>query len=76
MKKILLICCAILCFTINHAQEHKISEEIKENIKARIETGNNPAIVVAYINGDDVAYFNYGKTALENGVAVDENSVF
>ncbi len=76
MKKIILVCSAILCFTVSNAQEHKISEEIKDNIKARIETGNNPAIVVAYINGDEVDYFSYGKTALKNGVGVDKNSVF
>jgi len=76
MKKYILFF-VVCCLSVSiQAQESAISSEIKENIKARIETGNNVGIVIAYINGDNVEYFSHGQTALKNGTPVDENSVF
>lgn len=54
----------------------QISEEVKKNVKQRIETGSNVSIVVGFIEGNKVDFFSYGKTALENGTAVNENSVY
>jgi len=53
-----------------------IAEEVKDHIKARVDNNVNVGIVVGLIDGDKVEYFSYGKTALENGTDVDENSVF
>lgn len=75
MKKIILLFLCFLSFS-TQAQENKIPLEVKENVKARVETGNNPAIVIAYINGDNVEYFSHGRTAIKNGTPVDEYSVF
>jgi CubicO group peptidase (beta-lactamase class C family) len=76
MKKIIFLFSFIfLSFAIT-AQQTKISSEVKDHIKARVDNGVNVAIVVGFIDGDSVEFFSYGKTALENGQDVDENSVF
>jgi len=76
MKKISLIFSFIfLSFAVN-AQQTKISTEVKDHIKARVNNGINVAIVVGFIDGDSVEFFSYGKTTLKNGKNVDENSVF
>jgi CubicO group peptidase (beta-lactamase class C family) len=54
----------------------QISEEVKKNVKQRIETGKNISIVVGYIEDEKVDFFSYGKTTLENGVPVDRNTVY
>lgn len=75
MKKyILLFLLSISGASFINAQ--KISTEIKENIKLRVDYGDNIGVVVALIDGDKIEYFNYGKTAMENGTSVNGNSVF
>ena len=54
----------------------QVSEEVKKNIKERVETGNNVSITVGFIDGEKVDFFSYGKTSLENGTLVNENSVY
>jgi len=76
MKKIILFLILICIDFIVNAQQSKIPSDVKENIQKRVEYGDNVSIVVGLINGDQVNYFNYGKTALKNGTDVDENSVF
>ncbi len=75
MKKIIVLL-TFMSLGCSLAQGNKISLEVKENIKSRIAVGDNVGIVVGYIEGDDIEYFSFGKTALENGSPVDENSVF
>jgi CubicO group peptidase (beta-lactamase class C family) len=74
-KTIFLFSFIFLSFAIT-AQQTKISKEIKDHIKARVDNGINVAIVVGFIDGDSVEFFSYGKTALTNGKDVDENTVF
>ena len=59
-----------------YAQQFKISSEVKEHIKERVDKGINVSIAVGYIDGENVEFFSYGKSALENGFEVDENSVY
>jgi len=76
MKKIYaLLCLILLGFTIQ-AQQSIIPSEVKNHIKSRVDTGINVGIVVGLIDGENVEYFNFGKTALTGGSDVDENSVF
>lgn len=75
MKKITLIACICLNF-FGYAQQRHITLEVKENIKARVDAGDNVSIVVGYFDGDEVDFYSYGKTAVKDGVPVDENSVF
>ncbi|MFY0630197.1 MAG: serine hydrolase [Flavobacteriaceae bacterium] len=74
MKKTTLLFALLISATCIHAQQ--ISDEIKENIKKRVDYGDNSSIVVALLDGDKVDSFTYGKTALENGTSVNENSVY
>lgn len=84
MKKLLFVVSLFLISLTAQAQspniptrtETLISEEVKDHVKARVENNLNVGIVVGLIDGDKVEYFSYGKTALENGTDVDENSVF
>ncbi|MGB1307813.1 MAG: serine hydrolase [Oceanihabitans sp.] len=76
MKKALFLVSLIFLSFATHAQENLIPKEVKEHIQARIDNNVNVAIVVGVIDGDKVAYFSYGKTALQNGKDVDENTVF
>ncbi|OUR90789.1 hypothetical protein A9Q87_12615 [Flavobacteriales bacterium 34_180_T64] len=75
MKNIILLL-GFIFIGITVQAQHKISAEVQDHIKTRIDKGLNVGIVVALINGDDVEFFSYGKTALENGSNVDEFSVF
>ncbi|MFD2587888.1 serine hydrolase [Croceitalea marina] len=54
----------------------QISKEVKESIVKRVDDGDNVSIVVAFIEDEKVDFFSYGKTALENGTRVNENTVY
>lgn len=78
MKKcftVLLVLFQIL-LTGCQAQNNYISEEVKENIKSRVDNGTNTGIVVGLITSDGVTYYRYGVKSLETNEQVDENSVF
>ncbi|WP_055443247.1 serine hydrolase [Lacinutrix himadriensis] len=76
MKKLLFGFSLIFIGFSVQAQDALISTEVKDHIKARVDNHINVGIVVGVVDGDKVEYFSYGKTALENGSDVDENSVF
>ncbi|WP_034058097.1 serine hydrolase [Lacinutrix jangbogonensis] len=76
MKKSIFIALALLFNFQVKAQDSKISTEVKEYIQSRVDNQMNVGIVVGYINGDTIEYYSLGKTAMENGVAVNEASVF
>ncbi|BAO77189.1 serine hydrolase [Winogradskyella sp. PG-2] len=65
----------LLC-QFSFAQNLEIPEAVKTHIKARVDNGFNPSVSLAYIDGGDVSYFNYGKTEVNNGKHVNENSVY
>jgi CubicO group peptidase (beta-lactamase class C family) len=68
---------AILIFIqFGYAQSAEIPESIKEHIKARIDEGFNPSVALAYIEGEQVSYFNYGITEVKTGKPVNENTVY
>ena len=74
MKRFLSVLCCVFFSSILIAQT-QIPEDVKTHIKAVVDQGFNKGIAVAYIDGDNVEYFNYGKMA-DNGVDVSEHSVF
>jgi CubicO group peptidase (beta-lactamase class C family) len=76
MKKTPTILALLLVSLFINAQDLTIPKHIKDHIKARVANDYNVGIVVALINGSDVSYYNYGKTAITNGTDVDQNSVF
>ena len=61
---------------LSYAQQRYITSEVKENIRARVDAGDNVSIVVGYFDGDEVEYYSYGKTSIKDGVPVNEHSVF
>lgn len=75
MKKISILCISIFLVATTFAQESKISEEIMNHIQARVEVEMNVGIVVAMIDGEDVAYSKWGKTAYSQDAKIDEHSV-
>ncbi|MFD2824699.1 serine hydrolase [Lacinutrix iliipiscaria] len=76
MKKLVFVFSLLFISFTLQAQDNLISSEVKEHIKARIETKTDVAIAMGFIDGDAVEYYSAGQTALENGTDVDEHSVF
>lgn len=56
--------------------QNKISDEVKENIKFRVDNGMNTGIVVGIITSEGTTYYSYGVKSLGTNEPVDENSVF
>lgn len=61
-------------FLVCHAQSN-LSQDVKDNIKLRVDNGVHPGIVVGIIEGDKAYYYSYGKKSI-NGEPIDEHSVF
>ena len=62
-KSVIFVILAFIQF--GFAQQAVIPEEIKEHLKARVDEGFNPSIALAYIEGEQVSYFNYGITEVK-----------
>lgn len=67
-----------LLFSVQFAigQETNINEELKVHIKGLVDKGFTPSVAMSYVEGNVVENFNYGNTKLEDGSAVNENSVY
>jgi CubicO group peptidase (beta-lactamase class C family) len=79
MIKYIIAICIFLAGTnlVCQAQESIISEEVKENIKFRVENGiNTGGIVVGVVTSEGTTFFSYGVKSLKSKELVDENSVF
>lgn len=53
-----------------------LSQEVKDNIKSRVDNGISPGIVVGIIDGDKTEYYSYGVRSLTGKDPVNEHSVF
>ncbi|REE25605.1 CubicO group peptidase (beta-lactamase class C family) [Winogradskyella pacifica] len=73
-KSALFIILAFVQFTFS--QNAELTTEIQDHIKARVDEGFNPSVALAYIEGENVTYFNYGNTEVKNGKPVDQNTVY
>jgi CubicO group peptidase (beta-lactamase class C family) len=62
--------------SVSFTQELLISQEVRDNIKRRIENGFNPAIVVGLISSDTITYYSYGVKSLKTNDSVNPNTVF
>ncbi|MEM7086937.1 MAG: serine hydrolase [Bacteroidota bacterium] len=58
------------------AQDNIISEEVKDNIKFRVDNAINTGIVVGVISSKGITYYSYGVKSLKTNELVDENSIF
>lgn len=62
-------------FLVSNAQPN-LSQEVKDNIKLRVDNDINTGIVVGIIEGDKTYYYSYGVKSLNGKEPVDERSVF
>jgi CubicO group peptidase (beta-lactamase class C family) len=76
MKALRFILIFLISITSAVAQDAIIPEAIKNYANARVDEGFNPAISIAYMEGNEVTHYHYGQTQLEGGKAVDENTVY
>jgi serine-type D-Ala-D-Ala carboxypeptidase/endopeptidase len=53
-----------------------LSEEIRNNIKARIDNDINTGIVIGIIDADGTRYYSYGVKSVKSKEPVNEHSVF
>ena len=68
---------SLLAVSVSVAAERpSIPEPAKANIRNRVDLGFSPGIVVGLISADGTDYFSYGSTALKNGAAVNEDTIF
>ncbi|MDZ4749384.1 MAG: serine hydrolase [Saprospiraceae bacterium] len=64
----------LLCTTA-FAQKNQLPEDVIASIKARIDLGLNPSIVIGIIDKDGPQYYSFG-TKTVGGEPVDEHSIF
>ncbi len=76
MRNLYLFFIALTTLQFTFAQDLIIPADVKTHVQQRVEQGFNPSISMAYIKGDEVTYFNYGNTLLENGQPVNENTIY
>jgi len=57
-------------------QELKITNEVKEHIKARISRGNSYGIVIGVVSASGTEFFSYGKKTVTGEEKVDEHTIF
>ena len=74
-KSVLLLTLSILTSSV-FSQQAIVPEEIKNHITSRVNQSINPSIALAYIDGDEVSYFNTGKTETKLGNEINEHTVY
>ena len=78
IRKVFTLALLFCCLTITgRAQEASpIPDEVVQSIKARVDGGINPGIVVGLIDDSGVHYYPYGLKSVDGKEKVDEHSVF
>ncbi len=76
MRSLYVLLIVFTSFQFTNAQDSGILPDVINHIKARVDKTFNPSISMAYMEGDQVTYFNYGTTQIENGKPVDEHTVY
>ncbi|PNQ72552.1 serine hydrolase [Hanstruepera neustonica] len=71
-----LVSCLFLFLSFQAISQVLIPDAVKENIQARVESGENVGISIAYIEGDQVDFYNYGTTDLKHNIPVNEHTVY
>jgi len=61
---------------IARAQGIQIPEDVKANVRARVDNGWSVGIVVAVVDSTGARYFSYGTTAKTGGQPVNERTVY
>jgi CubicO group peptidase (beta-lactamase class C family) len=58
------------------SQQLAIPDSVRAHIRARVDAGWAPSIVVGVVDSAGTRYFAYGRTAVDGGVPVDERTVY
>ena len=56
------------------ASDHPLPERLKQSVEARIQAGEYPAVVIAFVRGDQAGVYTFG--ALKDSEAPDADTVF
>ena len=64
-----------LLFSINYAQP-VIPEDVKSEIKSRVDNGVNPSIVVGVINADGSSFYSYGNISVSDDKRADKHTIY
>jgi CubicO group peptidase (beta-lactamase class C family) len=57
-------------------QAAPIPDSVRAHIRARVDAGWTPSIVVGLVDSSGAHYFAYGRTAVSGGAPVDERTVY
>ena len=58
------------------SQGIQVPEDVRANVRARVDNGLSVGIVVGLVDGSGARYYSYGATARTGGRPVDERTVF
>jgi hypothetical protein len=54
----------------------KISDQLKEIIRSRIDNGSNAAVVIGFVALNGTQFYGYGIISSSNQTTVDKNTIF
>ena len=57
-------------------QPSGIPDAVRANVRARVDGGWTPSIVIGVVDSSGARYFAYGRSAVEGGAPVDERTVY
>jgi len=57
-------------------QPTAVPADVAANVRARVDGGWAPSIVIGVVDSSGTRYFAYGKTAVDGGTAVNEHTVY
>ncbi|WP_223033395.1 serine hydrolase [Hanstruepera marina] len=66
----------VLFLSYNSFSQVEVTEAVKKNIQAKVKSGENVGISIAYIEGDKVDFYSYGTTDLKHNIPVNEHTVY
>jgi serine-type D-Ala-D-Ala carboxypeptidase/endopeptidase len=75
MKRLLFCFITIVLISCERKSEADLPVKVIESIKARVENGSNPSIVVGIVDKDGQRFYSFGKTSL-TGAAVNEHTIY
>ena len=70
------LCLALATAAVAHGQGVQIPEDVRANVRSRVDNGWAVGIVVGVVDGGGARYFASGRTALTGGAPVTERTVF
>ena len=77
MKRIgIVLCLAVAAVGALRAQGIQVPEDVKANVRARVDNGWTVGMVVGVLDSTGARYFSYGSTAKTGGRPVNEHTVY